>query len=1219
MRVVAAVSAIPLSLTVAVSAQAQPIEATSDKSVAAQSANNNDASGPGYLWLHFGATNYEKVYYGYSSDGLSWKKLNDGDPIMSSSKGTKGIRDPHVLRLQTPDVAGNKYVMLGTDLHAEGSASGGSWDQKNASKDLVVSRSKDLVTWTTPELVPANFPDAGCVWAPEAIWDEETQDYLVYWSARDRNDIGKASWNLRVYKTHTKDFSSYSTPSVWLDESALGTDTAGNIIDTTVVKGDDGDFYRFSTSDWYTVIDTAPSLDGQWTRLVERDSAVTADGTSKIPEFANDHVMKTSESGLSTRLEGLTVFQDPAGKWVAMGDNGGYSAYSINSLSSLKDSSKTGKFSKESATFSARFRHGTVMRLTSAEQQSVLNAYSDTVPPVAPDKKGSDPIAAYDFEDDGRPNKDTTGNGNDLVFHNVTEYGKPGDWDSKVVQLRGGKGDKGQYLEFPQGLFDGRNEMTLEFSSKSRAASGSFFTFSLGKNDQKYFYFRLRGGEATASITKASWKNEVNATASIDTSVWHRYAVTVSPDAICVYVDGALAAKNTNVNVSVSDLGKNLTASFGKSFYAPDGYYDGGIDDVQVYNYAKSEIEMVGPAAAITVKDTDQVLSQNAVKDADGAAKKTIVLDYWKDAKTGSLSTKKDVSFDYSFLDGVTVTDEKGKSVSAADLSKISDYSKPVKLKVTYEGETIDYEIGVEVLVTPVRISGDEAASSGIGEKDPTGQEGWKFFADPQVVALNGKYYIFPTTDGYSGWSGHSIHAFESDDLVTWTDKGTVVDLSKDHDKMPDGRSDRAWAPAFAERNGKYYLYFSGGGMVNVAVSDPAKGGTATSGYEIQKVKVESSIDPAVFHDPQTDKWWLTWGQGPGKYAELADDMTSIKPGTTITTNATKNMREGSYITARQWNGKWTYYYSYSIDDTSSPNYRVGYATASSMEGDGSQWTYRGEILNKDDAKGILGTAHHSILQVPGTDDWYVVYHAFLTDEMRPRGHDATHNNAQLANGNKREIRISRMTFTEPTEAQTAAGEVPLINQVPVTYEGVLPETTPSVSVVAARSATRVGGHLTAVFNDGWKGVSWQWLRNGEPIDGATQATYTPVKTDAGQVLSVQAVAESTTGVLNNAGTSPTKTLPLMSQKVSVETTPAGNDGQEGNGSGGGKQENQGSQDSRDSDSTSSPTSSRPQAGAAVSLAKTGSSVVAVAVLLANLVLAGVVLAGVRARRSRVK
>lgn len=44
-----------------------------------------------------------------------------------------------------------------------------------------------------------------------------------------------------------------------------------------------------------------------------------------------------------------------------------------------------------------------------------------------------------------------------------------------------------------------------------------------------------------------------------------------------------------------------------------------------------------------------------------------------------------------------------------------------------------------------------------------------------------------------------------------------------------------------------------------------------------------------------------------------------------------------------------------------------------------------------------------------------------------------------------------------------------------------------------------------------------------------------------------------------------------------------------------------------------------PQAGAAVSLAKTGSSVVAVAVLLANLVLAGAVLAGVRARKSRMK
>ena len=87
---------------------------------------------------------------------------------MSSTQGTKGIRDPHLIRLEEPDADGNKYVMLGTDLHAEGSASGGSWNQINASTYLVVAKSKDLVIWTDPELVSTGLEGkVGNAWLPK--------------------------------------------------------------------------------------------------------------------------------------------------------------------------------------------------------------------------------------------------------------------------------------------------------------------------------------------------------------------------------------------------------------------------------------------------------------------------------------------------------------------------------------------------------------------------------------------------------------------------------------------------------------------------------------------------------------------------------------------------------------------------------------------------------------------------------------------------------------------------------------------------------------------------------------------------------------------------------------------------------------------------------------------------------------------------------------------
>ena len=136
-----------------------------------------------------------------------------------------------------------------------------------------------------------------------------------------------------MYKAYTSDFTTFENPQIWIDQSSAD---LHNIIDTTIVQGDDGSYYRFSTSDWYTVIDTADSLEAQkWTRLVERDSEVNADGTSKI---TGDKVVKTSESGLSTRIEGLTVYQGTDGAWIVMGDNGGYAGWTIAKLSSLKKS-----------------------------------------------------------------------------------------------------------------------------------------------------------------------------------------------------------------------------------------------------------------------------------------------------------------------------------------------------------------------------------------------------------------------------------------------------------------------------------------------------------------------------------------------------------------------------------------------------------------------------------------------------------------------------------------------------------------------------------------------------------------------------------------------------------------------------------------------------------------------------------------------------------------
>lgn len=728
---------------------------------------------------------------------------------------------------------------------------------------------------------------------------------------------------------------------------------------------------------------------------------------------------------------------------------------------------------------------------------------------------GVDPqvIASYDFEDGTA--RDTSGHGNDLTLSGgaaIEAYGdKP--IGGRALSTRGGT----QHAAFPVGLFDGRDEFTISMNYKNRSSTGNFFTFAVGQDSDRYLFLRTRYQDLYAGITKASWQQESGATASLDSSVqgiWGNVTLTVSPTEIVVYYNGRPVATNSDVKTRISELGTNLQAYLGRSLYAADPYFNGAFDDITVWDRALDRADLLGSGVAEAV-DTEQILTQR-VSTEGGTSILDITLDHWASGggATGELSDAADVRFDF-----LTHTGENLTAADGGPASEISDYSDPVRLTLTKaDGTTVPYEVRVHTLVTPIRIP---------GQTDATGAMGMKFFADPEIFADGGKYYIYPTTDGYSEWGGWTIHAFESTDLVNWTDKGVVVNLQDQNlDGTPDSgilpnRTKKAWAPAMAKRDGKYYLYFSGDGQTNVAVSDRPDGG-----FELTNSVVADSIDPATFRDPQTGTWYIAWGQSGINYAALNADMRSFDPATRVQ-QSISGYREGSYITAREYLGRWTYYYTYSVDDTNSPDYRVAYATATSMAG---PWTYRGEILNKDVAKGILGTAHHSVLQIPGTDDWYVAYHAFLTDEMRPRLVDLT-NGKQIATGNKRETRISRLTYTQPSAAEIAAGAVPLIQRIPVTYEGVLPETTPMVSV---EGAAAVGSTLTAAFGDGWTASSWSWLRDGEPIVGADAAHYVVTAADAGHEISARGIGESATGVRNNDSTAPARTHQLTTAALAI-------------------------------------------------------------------------------------
>lgn len=293
-------------------------------------------------------------------------------------------------------------------------------------------------------------------------------------------------------------------------------------------------------------------------------------------------------------------------------------------------------------------------------------------------------------------------------------------------------------------------------------------------------------------------------------------------------------------------------------------------------------------------------------------------------------------------------------------------------------------------------------------------------YADPNIAIYNGTYYIYATTDGFPGWGGQVFYTWSSPDLVSWTRAETpFLTLNGTAGNVP-WAVGNAWAPTIIERDGTYYFYFSGHNptynrkTIGVATaSSPTGPFTAQPTAMIlnnEELKTGQAIDPATFHDPATGKYYLFWGNGtPALYAELSANMTSLVPGTlkSIPVAELPDFREGIFVNYRDG----VYHLTYSIDDTGSENYRVGYATAASVHG---PWTYRGVVLQKDPEKGILGTGHSSIVNVPGTDDWYIAYHRFAIP-----GGDGTH----------RETTIDRVYFDEETGLMEVV--VPTLESVP--------------------------------------------------------------------------------------------------------------------------------------------------------------------------------------------
>ncbi|MDI6101817.1 family 43 glycosylhydrolase [Actinoplanes sp. NEAU-A12] len=895
----------------------------------------------GYLFSYFtgeGYANGEQIYNALSNgnDPLSWREINNGNPVLTSTLGTKGLRDPFIIR--SPE--GDKFYQIATDLKIHGN---GDWDasQRTGSKSIMVWESTDLVNWTDQRLVKVSPDTAGNTWAPEAFYSSKLGAYVVFWASKlyDPSDTAHTgnTYNRMMYAT-TRDFRTFSEPQVWKDPGY-------SVIDSTIVEHE-GVHHRI-TKDERNNSSTSPC-----SKFLIQEKATDLLDTSW------DFEAECIGSGAIDRGEGPLVFKsNTEDKWYLFIDEYGGRGYVPFSTTDLN----SGKWTPE-PTYSlpSRPRHGTVLPVTAAEYERISARYEEPPTPAQGLR------LRYQFDEtSGTVARDTSGNDFNGTYERTPAWGA-GVQDGSF-KMSGGSASP--YVTIPNGVLKGARAATVSVWAKwSASTTINQWIYSLGPDSDKYLYTGPRNGGNVlfSAITTGSWQAEsqLSHSAALPGGSWQHIAVTLDGPNAAMYLNGARVATATGVTVKPSDLydaTKSYSGYVGRSLYAADPYYAGEVDDFRIYDTALSApeiLELAGKTTSIGGVTLPELKIDAIVDDSASVVRLPV--------KPGTDVTKLAPSFALA----------KGSTISPAS-GAVRDFSAPVTYEITgADGAKRTWTVTALAMKSPV-IPG--------------------LYADPNISVFGDTFWIHATTDGFAGWSGTRFHAFSSKDLVNWTDHGVILDLGPD----VTWADNSAWAPAIAERNGKYYFYFSGGlasgntaKHLGVAVADsPAGPFTDALGKPLVAGGTYSGqmIDPAVFTDDD-GKSYLYWGNGGSYQVPLNDDMVSFD-ASLVKTYKPANYNEGSFVAKR--NG--VYYFMWSENDTRSPDYQVAYATGSSPTG---PWSDRaGVILRKDTSLGILGTGHHSVVRVPGgssSDDWYIAYHRFAMP-----GGDGTH----------RETTIDRMEF----------------------------------------------------------------------------------------------------------------------------------------------------------------------------------------------------------------
>lgn len=288
-----------------------------------------------YLFCYFTGNEpeQEKINFAVSLDGYNFTPLNGNEAVLENTAGTLSLRDPYIFKGED-----DKYYIVATDMKCEDG-----WTSNHA---LVTWESEDLINWSEPTIIDirdfgGEFETTNRAWAPQAIWDEEEQQYMIYWAnSTEEND------NAAIYYAYTTDFKTISYPQLLYAREGIQT------IDADIVYNEDnGLYYMYFKHDEDQTIAyvTSENLTGPYS-----DEPV---------------IVSLASSG----VEGSSMYRiNGTDTWVMIMDEYGEDRYFAQQTTDMENFEKL-----KSSDYDMDFgpRHGSVVSISEDEYYALIEAY----------------------------------------------------------------------------------------------------------------------------------------------------------------------------------------------------------------------------------------------------------------------------------------------------------------------------------------------------------------------------------------------------------------------------------------------------------------------------------------------------------------------------------------------------------------------------------------------------------------------------------------------------------------------------------------------------------------------------------------------------------------------------------------------------------------------------------------------------------------------------